>query len=355
MAVLNPQDKVRQSAIGVLRDRPLHEFVPQLLLALSPKTRSQFLILLDPRGGVHYQHHVSQEGAHQDAVATFASQALPKQKMVTVPQVYASGDPERIRAFENAKKNADAENQARLAAERQLTIERAKATERKVALSNALADMQNERFFVVLEQTANQQLPREPSKWWDWWHQYNEVEYYKPTQYRYNQQERVVACNTYVAVSCFLAGTPVWTELGQRPIEAIKPGDRVLSQHPDTGELSYRVVANVTLRPPSPVLKLTIGEESITTTLGHPFWVNGHGWRMAKELRPGDRVHTFNGSCSVSAVEKLPQPMRAHNLVVPAMNTYFVGNAGLLVHDNLFREPTTALVPGLLKAPTGGP
>ena len=38
-------------------------------------------------------------------------------------------------------------------------------------------------------------------------------------------------------------------------------------------------------------------------------------------------------------------------LVVPSMNTYFVGRTGLLVHDNLFREPTTALIPGFVKAP----
>jgi hypothetical protein len=37
----------------------------------------------------------------------------------------------------------------------------------------------------------------------------------------------------------------------------------------------------------------------------------------------------------------------AHNLVVGDFNTYFVGDHGFLVHDNTYRRPTTALLPGL--------
>jgi hypothetical protein len=32
---------------------------------------------------------------------------------------------------------------------------------------------------------------------------------------------------------------------------------------------------------------------------------------------------------------------------VDDFNTYFVGQQGLLVHDNEFRKPTRAIVPGL--------
>ena len=38
----------------------------------------------------------------------------------------------------------------------------------------------------------------------------------------------------------------------------------------------------------------------------------------------------------------------AYNLIVAEFNTYFVGKAGILVHDNTPREPTTATVPGLV-------
>jgi hypothetical protein len=35
--------------------------------------------------------------------------------------------------------------------------------------------------------------------------------------------------------------------------------------------------------------------------------------------------------------------------VVDDDNTYFVGQSGLLVHDNEFRKPTRSIVPGLAR------
>src|SRR5262249_30034195 len=44
------------------------------------------------------------------------------------------------------------------------------------------------------------------------------------------------------SISCFPAGTKVWTMAGARPIESVKIGDRVLTQDIVTGELDYKVV-----------------------------------------------------------------------------------------------------------------
>ena len=88
----------------------------------------------------------------------------------------------------------------------------------------------------------------------------------------------------------------------------------------------------------------------LVTTLGHPFWVNGAGWKMAKELKPGQRLHTLSGAAEIKGTEDLPNPDRAYNLVVADFNSYFVGPANALVHDNLYRQSTTAKVPGLLEA-----
>jgi hypothetical protein len=38
----------------------------------------------------------------------------------------------------------------------------------------------------------------------------------------------------------------------------------------------------------------------------------------------------------------------SYNLIVADFNSYFVGDHGILVHDNTPRSPTSALVPGLL-------
>ena len=149
-------------------------------------------------------------------------------------------------------------------------------------------------------------------------------------------------------MSCFLAGTPVRTEMGTVPIESIRPGDRVLAQDQDTGELTYKVVLTTTLRPPAKMLRIQAGGESIATTLGHPFWVSGHGWRMAKQLKAGDLLHGLGGAAPIESIADAGED-QAHNLVVDDFNTYFVGQAGLLVHDNEFRKPTRAIVPGLLQ------
>ena len=151
-------------------------------------------------------------------------------------------------------------------------------------------------------------------------------------------------------VSCFTAGTPVYTESGPQPIDSIRPGDRVLSQYPNSGELAFKLVQNVTVRPPSKLRKITLGDSEIVTTLGHPFWVNGSGWTMAKELKPNQSLHTLSGAAAIVKVEELPNPDRAYNLVVADYNTYFVGSANVLVHDNIYRQPTLAKVPGLIEA-----
>jgi intein/homing endonuclease len=114
-----------------------------------------------------------------------------------------------------------------------------------------------------------------------------------------------------------------------------------------TGELTYTTVHETSLRPATPLVKLTLGSETIRTTLGHPFWVVGAGWRVAKFLKPGDAVHTMNGAAVVDAVEP-DRPTEVYNLVVSDLHNYFVGQQRLLVHDNSPLEETAARIPGLV-------
>jgi hypothetical protein len=103
---------------------------------------------------------------------------------------------------------------------------------------------------------------------------------------------------------------------------------------------------DTTQRPPSPLLRLSVGPEPIDATLGHPFWVNGSGWRMAKRLKVGDSLHAHRKSPPVESVSPIPDGP-AHNLIVDDFHTYFVGAQSLLVHDGTLRQPTRALTPGL--------
>ncbi len=146
--------------------------------------------------------------------------------------------------------------------------------------------------------------------------------------------------------SCFPAGTPVETQLGSAAIETLKPGDRVLSQNAETGELAYQAVRGVTLRPAVPLVEIEAGGETIRATRGHPFWVNGQGWRMAKHLQAGQYLHTPDGPLAIERIGEQPA-QEAYNLVVSDFATYFVGPPKILVHDNQPLAGTGMLVPGL--------
>jgi hypothetical protein len=67
---------------------------------------------------------------------------------------------------------------------------------------------------------------------------------------------------------------------------------------------------------------------------------------MAKLIESGDAVHGIDGGHAVQSVAFRVAEDEAHNLVVAGFGTYFVGNQGLLVHDNTYRAPTRAVIPG---------
>jgi hypothetical protein len=93
-------------------------------------------------------------------------------------------------------------------------------------------------------------------------------------------------------------------------------------------------------------LVLVLGGEKLSATKGHPFWVAGVGWRMTKELQDGAVLHGIHGPVRVDGVES-GEEAEAFNLVVADFDTYFVGESGVLVHDNTPRQPTKATVPGV--------
>jgi len=133
-----------------------------------------------------------------------------------------------------------------------------------------------------------------------------------------------------------------------RPIESVELGDLVLSQDVNTGELKYQPVIARTIRPPSPIVKISYGDEHLLSTRGHPFWLTGTGWRMAKEMAGGDVLRGVSGSSVIRSIESAGEA-EAYNLVVANFNTYFVGNTGLLVHDNTPRSPSQVMLPGVAK------
>ena len=349
-AVLSPFLSVQQRATAELKKRPLHDYVPTLLAGLVAPIESQYRVEFDGRGNIRYAQRLRQEGAR----ANFDNQRLGTIRPADVQDNKTTVEPSaRAKGILNGSvASAFLWNFGTELALMELA-HRLEVDDLRAKAHNLNHQKQNRAILRTLAAATDQQIPEDVARWWQWWQDYNQLHYPKPT-YQWNSVSQSAyvrsygGVNTYQAMSCFLAGTPVWTESGVRPIESIQPGDRVLSQDPDTGELSFKVVTGKTLRPPTEASKLTVNGEAITTTLGHPLWVTGKGWEMAKHVKEGDQLHGIGGIINVNAIEPLPNKVEAHNLVVDDFNTYFVGNCGMLVHDNTYRKPTRAIVPGLV-------
>ena len=362
-AVFSPGKKARNAAIEKLKPRPQSDYVPLLLNGLAMPLESSFNVRANPDGSVFYSHSLYREGQDRDWSSELSNSAIQndlggrhthidfKTKTIT------EGPPNGAWPGEIAKRNKIASRYANRYANA------AASTEAKVAELNASTEAFNAVIMQALAGTSGEKFET-PNAWWDWWRDRNE--YYESEErpverYYYSDSDKYYYGDPSYSVrypdppppppgrrmSCFAKGTPVWTKTGQRPIETLALGDLVLAQHVETGELKYKPIIGITVRPPSAMLKINLDNDQITTTLGHPFWVAGAGWRMAKELDKSGRLHGVTGVSSICEVEPAPDA-EAYNLVVAGFNTYFVGESGRLVHDNTPRRPTLAIVPGVL-------
>ncbi|MCA9259033.1 MAG: hypothetical protein KDA61_07530, partial [Planctomycetales bacterium] len=100
---------------------------------------------------------------------------------------------------------------------------------------------------------------------------------------------------------------------------------------------------------PTEVFAVRIGDEEFSCTSGHMFWVSGRGWTMTRHLEDGAPIHAAAGVERVVGVESYGREEPVYNLVVADWHSYFVGDSAVLTHDVTSKEPTLAVVPGLLQ------
>ena len=154
-------------------------------------------------------------------------------------------------------------------------------------------------------------------------------------------------CGTYTAVHggnvCFVAGTAVLTVTGTIAIEDIRAGDYVWAWDEETGDVALKKVVETYINETDELVHIHVNGEEIICTPSHPFYSPVKGWTEAVNLRAGDILVLVNGEYVV--VEKvqhelLESPVKVYNFQVEGYHTYYVSNAGVLVHNTCSQTGT---------------
>jgi hypothetical protein len=348
-AVVSPFDEVRSAATRELKYRPLSDVVPTLLEGLAAPIDISVRVDTGIDGSVTYRQNIYQQGPLADRLHSTTRSIVPPGSPFAelVNQAAADAVMQSWGATSSSDPFRAVSNAGAQRAARSYENEIVKNEQQARAVNEKLAAM-NERIVAVLTSVTDQSFGNNPRQWWDWWQDYTDYDRSRERPiYETREESGVYVRPERPAYECFVRGTPVWTKTGRRPIESLAVGDLVLSQNVNSGEIAYKPVLLRTLRQAGPVVEIATSKEKFRSTRGHPLWVDGAGWRMAKELEAGANLHALAGQPCVESVEPATNA-ETYNLVVADFNTYFIGTNGVLVHDNTPRRPTRCIVPGLV-------
>ncbi|MFD1463384.1 polymorphic toxin-type HINT domain-containing protein [Paenibacillus farraposensis] len=135
--------------------------------------------------------------------------------------------------------------------------------------------------------------------------------------------------------NCFTAGTKVQTDEGEKPIEDIQVGDKVLSKNEETGEVAYKEVTATFNHETDEIYKIHVGGQEIESTFNHPFYVKDKGWTFVKDLKVGDLLVQSDGNTlKIESIELEHKHVTVYNMTVDEFHTYFVSDLGIWVHNS---------------------
>jgi Pretoxin HINT domain len=135
---------------------------------------------------------------------------------------------------------------------------------------------------------------------------------------------------------CFGSGTVVAMPGGRRrAIEDIKVGDVVLSRDEITRVNGTRRVQHTWAHPEKCTVDIRLENgETIRATTVHQVFTVDRGLIGVDNLTVGDRLETSSGHLAVEEITPVPSPVTVHNLTIEGYHTYFVGEAGVWVHND---------------------
>ncbi|MFC5701645.1 polymorphic toxin-type HINT domain-containing protein [Cohnella faecalis] len=153
---------------------------------------------------------------------------------------------------------------------------------------------------------------------------------------RYNSGKSGGKSNVKVVnpCNCFTAGTKVQTDEGEKNIEDIKVGDKVLSKDEKTGDVAYKEVTDTFNHETDEIYSIQVGGQTIESTFNHPFYVKETGWTFVKDLKVGDLLVQSDGNTlKIDSIELEYKHVTVYNMTVDEFHTYFVSDLGIWVHN----------------------
>ncbi|MCR9143933.1 MAG: TIGR04388 family protein [bacterium] len=146
---------------------------------------------------------------------------------------------------------------------------------------------------------------------------------------------RLAPCKT--CETCVVAGTPILTPSGDRPIESLRVGDTVIAYDTDAGKTVERKITQLHRDITIEWYDVRVGADTLTVTDNHPFWLPEIGeWVPARELKVGTVLQSKDGTAariSQISIRKLRQSEPIYNVEVEGEHNYFAGKGALLVHN----------------------
>ena len=338
-----PASAIRDLATEQLRDKPVYDYMPELLAGLSGPIQATLVPATDRRGNlVGYRQAFAKEGMNENRV------------MLVDRGLTMRGRPE-LRARDSMNQLIQNMAQGQLATD-------ATVRGNRVEAENTDIRSRNKQLVSLISDVTGKEFVNVPADVWTWWDEYNETNYqdYKPARYRRDAMTFEVpeysggieptgrSSGGRASGECFVAGTLISTQRGMRAVEQVEVGDMALSRNASTGELCWKPVIARTTRPPEPTLKLSVDDSQLQCTTGHLLWVSGKGWTKASQIKEGDLLHTASDPAVVSKVSKA-EVAPTFNLEIAENHTYFVGTSRVLSHDVTPRGVSRELVPGQLR------
>ncbi len=356
LAISSADAQVRETAIDALKERPLRDFVGPLIEMIHAPVTYRFIPVNGPgtTGGLEVDtprmHLIRRYDAPPVVKLGTAFSGYIGRDMFGMPFIATGFEMWEI---EGSKLHQLADIRAVEARTAELILEaniKAEVARQRLAADvdaierfNAQAAFLRVRVPAVLAAVAGApDLGEDEDAWHCWW--YDRIGYrYDPPPRVTIEQDAVPQVPPPTLISCFVAGTPVRTLQGPRPIESIRVGDQVLCQDTFTGALDFQPVLVAYHNPPGATVRITLdGGKPLVPSVYHRFWRAGRGWAMARELKPGDILRTLDGLVRVESVEPA-EKAPLFNLDVAGARTFFAGESALLVHDN--SPPDTSATP----------